>query len=432
MAIRFIQLNSTVLRIAPLAALVVCLTATFFFVKWCLANAISVQATAVSVQAEQLEIAELGKTLAPSDPQPHFSTAVLLEKIFPPVDPAKSLAEYEAATALSPHNYLFWLALGKARERAGEPEAAEKALRRAVELAPNYGHVRWTLGNILVRQGKTDEGFAEIRRAAESDSTFTAPAVSSAWQILEGNIAQIKKAIGDSPQINAVLAVFLAKQKRYDEAFAAWNVLPAEAKTGIFKQNGIDLYNQMLNDKKYRFAAELRPQIFADASEPFNVGNLANGGFERDVKMRDATPFEWLLGEGNQPQIGYDTQQKRGGERSFVFVYNSSGGKNLRGVSQAIIVETGKKYRFSAFYKSDLKTTATIRWEVVDAADGKILAASGAVAEKADWTNLPLEFTTGDTTEAVIVRLVRADCKSSICPISGKIWFDDIEITAVN
>jgi hypothetical protein len=62
--------------------------------------------------------------------------------------------------------------------------------------------------------------------------------------------------------------------------------------------------------------------------------------------MREATPFEWQIGEGNQPQIGYDTQQKRGGERSLLFVYNSSDGKNLRGVSQAIIVETGKNISF--------------------------------------------------------------------------------------
>ncbi|HEX8637700.1 MAG TPA: carbohydrate binding domain-containing protein, partial [Pyrinomonadaceae bacterium] len=342
------------------------------------------------------------------------------------------LAEYEKATALSPHNYLFWLALGKARERAGEPEAAEKALRRAAALAPNYGHVRWTLGNILVRQGKTEEGFGEIRAAAESDASFMAPAIASAWQIFDGDIAAVKKAIGDSMQTNAALAVFLTKQKRFDESLAAWNALPAEAKTTAFKQNGEELYSQMIANKKYRFAAELYPQIFPSAAQSFALGKIDNGSFERDVKMREAAAFEWQIAEGSQPQIILDNQQKRGGERSLLFVYSTPDGKNLRGVSQIVAVEAAKKYRFSVFYKSDLKTAATLRWEIADAADGKVLAISGAVAEKADWTNLSMEFSTGGTPEAVVVRLVRGECKSAVCPISGKIWFDDLELATGN
>lgn len=432
MAIRFIQLNSTARRGAVIAVLAVCLTATFFFVKWSLANAISVQANAVSVEAEQLAIADLGITLAPSDPQPHFSSATLLEKKFLPDDLAKSLAEYEKATALSPHHYLFWLALGKARERAGEPEAAEKALRRAAELAPNYAHVRWSLGNILVRQGKTDEGFGEIRRAAETDANFTSPAVAAAWQILDGDVTNVRKAIGDSMQTNAALAVFLARQKRFDEAFAVWNALPDEAKTTVFKQNGADLYNQMIAEKKYRFAAQLYPQIFENAPESFAPERIDNGGFERDVKMREASPFEWQIAEGNQPQIILDNQQKRDGERSLLFAYGSPDGKNLRGISQIVIVAPRKKYRFSTFYKSDLKTTATLRWEIVDAAAGKVLAASAPVAAAADWTNLSIGFSSDNATEAIIIRLVRDDCKSSVCAISGKIWFDDFEIAAEN
>jgi hypothetical protein len=425
MATRFIQLDTAIRRIGIIITLVVCLAATFFFVKWCLANAIS-------VHADQPAIAELGIALAPSDPQPHFSSGALLEKTFIPQDISKSLAEYEKATALSPHNYLFWLALGKARERAGDREAAEKALRRAVELAPNYAHVRWTLGNVLVRRGKSDEGFGEIRRAAESDATFMAPAIASAWQIFDGDIAAVKKAIGDSPQTSAALAVFLAKQKRFDEALAAWNALPAEAKTTTFKQNGEALYNQLLTDKKYRSAVALYPQVNPNAAESFAVGRIDNGGFERDVKMREAMAFEWQIAEGAQPQIILDNQQKRGGERSLLFVYNSPDGKNLRGAAQTVAVEAGKKYRFSAFYKSDLKTTATLRWEISDAADGKVLGVSGAVAEKADWTNLSTEFSTNAATEAVVIRLARADCKSAICPISGKIWFDDLEFAAEN
>jgi hypothetical protein len=53
----------------------------------------------------------LGIALAPSDHATHFSVVArcwkrpISLKIF-----QNHLAEYEKATALSPHNYLFWLA----------------------------------------------------------------------------------------------------------------------------------------------------------------------------------------------------------------------------------------------------------------------------------------------------------------------------------
>jgi hypothetical protein len=77
MAIRFLQIDSALPRAAVVAAFVVCLTTTFFFVKWCLANAIS-------VQAEYKEIAELAAGLAPSDPQPHFRPPRCSKKLFCP------------------------------------------------------------------------------------------------------------------------------------------------------------------------------------------------------------------------------------------------------------------------------------------------------------------------------------------------------------
>jgi len=40
--------------------------------------------------------------------------------------------------------------------------AERKALRRAVELAPSYSHPRWQYGNLLLRQGRTDDAFAQL------------------------------------------------------------------------------------------------------------------------------------------------------------------------------------------------------------------------------------------------------------------------------
>ena len=147
--------------------------------------------------------------------------------------------------------------------------------------------------------------------------------------------------------------------------------------------------------------------------------------------MQNAGVFEWQIADGTQPQIGLDNQNRRGGERSLLLIFNSTDGKTFRTVSQTVTVAPEKTYRFSAFCKAELKTSAGLKWEIADAADGKILGSTAAIAGNADdWTNLGINFTTGKTTEAVIIRLTRENCPSAICPISGKIRFDDFSLTA--
>ena len=218
MSIKSIPLNSLTRHVVlPLAALV-CLLLVFFALKWYLANMIS-------ARAEQKELAELAVDLAPNDPQSFYAQAVLDEKSFLPEDLPKSLAAFEKAAALSPNDYRLWFALGRARERGGDAEGAEAALRKALELAPHYAQVQWTLGNVLLRRGKTDQAFAEIRKAVESDAAFANPAISIAWQIFDGDPAQVLQAVGDSSPAKSALSSFLAKQKRFDEAFRIWNTL---------------------------------------------------------------------------------------------------------------------------------------------------------------------------------------------------------------
>ncbi len=401
------------------------MAAALVFAKWCLANAIA-------AQSPLREVAELSVNLAPDDPQTHYALAVLDEKNFLPEDLAKSLAEFEQAAALAPHDFRLWLAFGKARERGGDAAGAELALRKASELAPNYAQVQWTLGNVLLRRGKSEEAFAEIRRAAENDAAYRIPAVTTAWQIFDGDVAQIKQNFGNSNFLKSAFAVFLAKQKQFDEAMDVWNSFIAAEKTTLFKQAGEELLKEMLAAKKFHFALKIQKEIYEPSVEDFAFGKIYNGSFEIDVKREQANAFDWQIADGNQPQIGFDDAQKHDGSRSLVMIFNSSDGKDFRQISQTVAVESKAKYVFGTFYKSELKTAATLRWEIADAADGKILAATDAVSSIADWTNLKTEFTVPENTQAVTIRLMRENCKSIVCPIAGKIWFDDFSVINQN
>ena len=425
MSVKFLKVETALQRTVLLVVGAFCLVGVYFFAKWELANTIT-------TKAAYKEVAEAAVQMAPSDPQARYVWAGLLEKTFLPEDLPRSVAEYEQAAALSPHNFLMWLALGKARGRSGDQAGAETALRKAQELAPDYAQIQWTLGNVLLRENKTDEGFSQLRRAAAGDANYTNPVVLAAWQNFDGDLAKVRQSVGDSPPVNSALAVFLAKQKRFDEALQVWNSLPADGRNTDFKANGQELYNQFAAAKKFNQAQRLAAQINDPKTNEFAAGQFYNGGFETDVKMQNAGLFEWQIADAAQPQIGYDTGQKHGGERSLALVFNSTDGRDFRAVSQIVTVEAGKNYELTLFYKSDLKTTANFVWEIADAADGKPLAATQPTEAKiADWTKLSAKFT-ANAAEAVNVRLSRVPCKNGICPTTGRILFDDFALVKLD
>lgn len=420
MPVKSIKLNSNALKAIVVVMAILCVVFSYVFAKWFLANTL---ATRVIYK----EIAQFAVDLAPSDPQTHFASAVLHEKTFLPGDFERSLAEYERAAALSPADFRLWLELGKARDRAGDVDGAEKALRRASALAPNYSQVQWTLGNFLLRQGKEDEAFAAIRKAAESDKTYANPAIVSAWQLFQGDTARIKSYIGESDNLKAAFASALAREKRFEEAAEVWSGLHESARKNDFKAHGEEIYQKMLKAKKYRSALRIFADIGTADENKFAVGRITNGDFEANM-LKSPSVFEWQIADGVEPQIGINNEQKRSGNISLILIFNSTDGKAFRPITQLVAVEPGKKYVFQTFYKSELKTSGTVKWEILDAADSKILASTEPVAATADWTGLKAEFVAPQMTDAVILRLVRVPCSTTLCSISGKLWFDDFSL----
>lgn len=423
MSVKTIELNSVVRHLLLPIAILFFLLLVFFALKWYLANTIS-------ARAEQKELAQIAVDWAPSDPQSHFAMAVLNEKSFLPDDLPKSLQEFERAAALSPSDYRLWFALGRARERSGEMEGAETALRKALELAPHYAQVQWAFGNLLLRRGKTDEAFSIMRKAVAGEPTFANPAVATAWQIYDGDVPGVLQAAGDSPQAKSVLTSLLARQKRFDEAFQVWNSLPETDKQKTFRPNSDELLQQLLQARKFRDALRVQTQIAVSDADKAAAEKFSNAGFETEVRPANQNLFEWQIADGAQPVIGVDEKQKQEGNRSLVLAFNSTSGQDFRAVQQTVVVAPNTRYKFEVSYRSELKTPATLKWEIIDTSvqDGRVLAATEAVPNNSDWAALGAAFTTSPNTEAVTIRLVRMPCTMAVCPISGKVWFDDFRL----
>ncbi|MEO6050242.1 MAG: tetratricopeptide repeat protein [Pyrinomonadaceae bacterium] len=426
MSLKILKFESKLARIVLIIAALLCIAAAWFSIKWNFANAISSRID--PALPESSLVADWLTEIAPSDPQTHYTSALLLEKTFDSSDLTRSLREYELTAALSPHNYVMWLNLGKARSQNGDPAGAEGAYRRALELAPNYSAVQWVYGNSLLRRGETDEGFAMIARSAASSPEYSRTAVTTALQIFDGDLIQVRRVLGDDEVTNAALVTALAGGQRFDDALEAWSKFDAEDKLGKFNKLGETLAGQMAEAKKYQLAAHVAADIRAIEAEKPVVGQVGNGGFENGVKRRSAGVFEWQIAEGGEPQIGLSEEQKRSGNYALFMLFNSFDTASFRVVSQIVAVVPGAEYEFQVFYRSDLKTSAILKWEIVDAATTAPIASTPTMALSGDWTSLKAKFIVPPGGDGVVIRLVREGCTGLTCPMTGKAAFDDFSM----
>jgi tetratricopeptide (TPR) repeat protein len=374
--------------------------------------------------SREREITEVGVALAPGDALARNAHAAVLEKTFDMEAFARSLGEHEAAVAISPHDYRLWLGLGRSRERNGDRVGAEAAYRRAQELAPNYSRIHWALGNLLVRDGRFDEGFAHIRRAAATDSTFAAPAVAAAWLAFGGDVPSVTAALGDGDNTRVELARSLAALKRFDEAFAVWISIPAERRAN-FADQGKAIAEKAFAEGRFRISMNVSNEFAETPSQPETV---TNGGFESPIKPKSAGPFDWKNIEGVYPQIGPTGGQKKAGEASLLIRFGDPTNLEFRPLSQTIAVEPGGRYSLSLSHRSELKTQAVFRWEVIARTSGARLAATEPLAAGNGWIDSSIDFAVPADVDGITVRLVRENCAAPICTVAGTIWFDEFQM----
>jgi hypothetical protein len=158
----------------------------------------------------------------------------------------------------------------------------------------------------------------------------------------------------------------------------------------------------------------------------FNGTVIANGGFETALKPQSAGIFEWRIADGPRPRIGANADQKHSGTYSLLVSFGEAN-KDFRDISQTVAVEPGKAYDLGIFYRADLKTAAQLKWEAVDAADGKVIAATSNLENVTDWKQIRMEFSVPQGSDGVIIRLAREGCPAG-CSISGSVWFDDVSL----
>ncbi|MCA1616210.1 MAG: tetratricopeptide repeat protein, partial [Acidobacteria bacterium] len=344
-----------VLLVAPLAAAG---WGVWSAARWCLGNEVALWVPHVE-GASAGDVARAAARLAPDDPQTHFTLARLAEQSFLPDDLAESLARYERAAGLSPNDFRLWVELGRARGAAGDQGGAEIALRRAIELAPNYPEPRWYLGNLLLRQGRTEEAFAELRRAGDADPAKYRPQVfNMTWGAFGGDMARMLETAGESASARGALADYLIGRGRLDEAAGLWRALD-EAGRREQRALGERLRRTFVEARRFHDALSVERELTGGAGGPVpEAGWLSNGGFESGVGPAGRNYFEWQITQAPGAQVNLDAREPHGGAHSLRVAFDSPNTLAFRNVSQLVAVRPQTRYRLEHYVRAEgLKAT---------------------------------------------------------------------------
>ena len=424
-----IRLNGATRWLLLLPALLAIL-GSWFVVRWYVGDTVAEYAP--SIEEGGIEMARLAVRWAPDDPLTHWRLGSLEGKVFSAKNMAAAVHEYQLAVALSPNDYRYWTELGRALEASGDRESGEKALRRAVDLAPAYSHPRWYFGNLLLREGKLEEAFAQLGHAAAVDNQMRPQVFSLALQVFGGDINEIARVAAPSPAARMQFAVHLSNITRFDEAMRMWaTVNPADRRAQ--KELGQELKTSLIAARQFRAALNVMRETDPGVSLP-QLEQVRNGGFESSLPAPSADSFDWVVYSRSPAQIGIDSGA-HSGNGSLRILFAAPTALERIQISQTVIVESGAMYRLECYVRTeDLYSANTPILTILDAVDNALLVETAPLASgTSDWQKVTVEFKTNPKHDGITIGLRRAPCEAEqICPIFGTVWYDDFSLQRID
>jgi Tfp pilus assembly protein PilF len=407
-----------------------------------------------AMRSGMLIAADRAISFAPSDPTARYARAAVLLSAG---DPAEAAQEYERAVAARPQDYALWLELGQARDQANDVEEAISAFGEAARLAPYYSQPRWQLGNMLLRAGRYDEAFNEMRRAAASAPSLLPNMIDLAYGLYNGEAGAIEQVVqAGTPAARLALARIFARNGNAGEVLRL-----VRASRNIPEQERQSLVTDLLAAKQFPEAFEIwasgrtagprsgRPE---GAREDSGIGQRANpqgggveagkarergdlafvdGGFEEKIQT-NSDGFGWQVWRALQGiHVSVNAKAPHTGLRSLLVDWRGDLQTPTPIVSQLVLVEPKRRYRLSFWSRAEeLVTGGPPVVTVTDAGDGHFFSQSAPTTQGAgDWRRFSVDFETTADTRAVLIAIRRQGCVDSPCPIFGRTWFDDFMLT---
>jgi len=374
------------------------------------------------------EVADLAISLSPKDPRPRWLSAMALKRSFVPEDTDLSVRQLEEAVRRAPHDYRIWTDLGRAYEQSERFADSEAALRRAIELAPEYAIPHWQMANFLLRQDRIDEAKTELKKTTATSSQYRNQVFALAWDFFGKNPAIVEELVNDSPDVRVNLADFYAQRGNGKDSLRMWNSLSADEKVR-YEIAGQNIARRLYRTGLARDALTVAREV--GLAKDVVGESVNNGGFETFIGTDTENLFGWNISRSDGKfEAMPDSQVKSEGSRSLKISFRNYVKPELYNITQVVTVEPGRRYRLTFKLRTDnLRSGGPPLLDIAAYNSYQHIAATQPFPlGSSDWQEMAVDFQVPSGVENVELRTVRVPC-SDECPIAGIIWYDDFRLT---
>jgi Tetratricopeptide repeat len=346
-------------------------------------------------------------------------------------DPYLAIQYYRKALESNPRSDLYWMNLASTYEIVGDTAHAREAYQRAQAVYPISAEVAWNYGNFLLRQSQLDQGFAEIRRAIDTDPTLIPLAISRCWRSTRDVDRLLSELLPAEVDPYFQMLDFLAKSQESDAAQVVWKRLLAFQKpfplSRSFPYLGYLIQQDKGDEAKTVWVQAIAASGWPNAAPPDN-SVIWNGGFEYEIANGG---LDWIEDQVIGASMGIDTANPHSGKRSLRVDF--TGGLNLdfHHVSQFVAVKPMTHYHFRAYVRTDeISTESGPRFVIYDPHHlNEPLVQTADLTGTQPWTPLEVDVTTGPQTHFLLILLRRLESRLFDNRLSGTVWVDDVSLT---
>ncbi len=415
------EIQSTVIRRAlPAVALFVAFLFAYSAVRLWVADR--------RIHTDKLESIESGVRLEPGNAGAWDALGRFRQLDLNYADPSESLAAYKRAVETNPHSATLHMNLAAAFEGAGEIDQARAQFADAAAAYPLSAEVAWNYGNFLLRQGETDEGYAQIRKAVLSDRSLLPLASSRVWRASRDvNVLLDDVLPRDADAYSTALDYFSAIHQTAP-SLAVWERLIGLGQPMPLGKS-FPLIDALIQSDDSKDASRVWIEALKAAgmsnAQPLNHSLIWNGNFVRDFENGG---LDWRYDPVLGVTLDFDTVPPGHDGRSLRMDFGGGNNTEIDAPLEYVPVEPDHAYHFRATMRTeDISTESGLRFLITDPNHANAVnVTTENLTGSNPWKPVTAEFTTGPDTHFLAVRLRRSASRLFENRLSGTVWVSDV------